>query len=356
MTEPSPVRRLTRRCARLFTSVAAVTLVTAPCSIVAAQDTDVLVTANGDRLTGEVKSLDRGQLSFDTDHMGTISIEWEAVASVSIKDEMQVEMESGVRYYGHVKAAKEDHKVLIETANGTQVLEGDKVIAMNSIDEGGFRSMDLNVAFGYNFTKASNITQMNISADTKYRTLKRILSADFSSSISDSSNNEPSQVQSLSFTYTRLRGNRWLNDGGISFDRNDELALDLRTSVSAGIGRILHQSNSSDFTLSGGLKATRENDAGVAEDTDSLESYGAMAWQWFRFDDPELDWTTTLEIIPSLTEAGRIRGQFDTTLRWEIINDFYWQLDFYDSYDNQPQGDTTTTNDYGITTSISYKF
>lgn len=321
-----------------------------------AAKSDVVRLKNGDHLTGEVKSLDRGQLSFDTDDMGTLSIQWDAVASVSIKDEMQVEMESGVRYYGHVKAAKEDHKVLIETASGPQVLEGDKVIAMNSIDEGGFRSMDLNVAFGYNFTKASNITQMNISANTKYRTLKRILSADFSSSISDSSNNEPSQVQSLSFTYTRLRGNRWLNDGGISFDRNDELALDLRTSVSGGIGRILHQSNSSNFTLSGGLKATRENDAGVEEDTDSLESYGAMAWQWFRFEDPELDWTTTLEIIPSLTESGRIRGQFDTTLRWEIINDFYWQLDFYDSYDNQPQGDTTTTNDYGITTSISYKF
>jgi hypothetical protein len=265
-------------------------------------------------------------------------------------------MQSGVRYYGHITAAADEHKVQIETSNGPQVLDGDKVIAMNSIDEGGFRSLDLNVTLGYNFTKASNITQMNVSADTTYRTLKRILSADFSSSISDSSGNDSSQVQSMSFTYTRLRRNRWLNDGGISFDRNDELGLNLRTSISAGLGRILHQSNNSDFTLSGGLKATRENDAGVEDDTDSLESYGSMAWQWFRFDDPELDWSTTLEIIPSLTESGRIRGQFDSTLRWEIINDFYWQLDLYDSYDNQPQGDTTTTNDYGITTSISYKF
>ena len=352
----NPVASRSQPRASFGRSLIAVSLLCLAAGPAHAEKKDVVRLKNGDHITGEVKKLDRGELSFDTDHMGTLAIEWEAVAYISIEDNIQVEMQSGVRYYGKITAAAEDHKVLITTADGPQILDGDKVISMNPIDEGGFRSLDINVALGYNYTKASNITQMNVSADTKYRTLKRVLSLDFSSSVSDSSNNESSQVQSLSFTYTRLRPNRWLNDGGISFDRNDELGLNLRTSISGGIGRILHQSNNSDFTLSGGLKATRENDVGVPEDTDSLESYGALAWEWYRFDDPELDWTTTLEIIPSLTESGRIRGQFDTTLRWEIINDFYWQLDFYDSYDNQPQGDTTTTNDYGVTTSISYKF
>jgi hypothetical protein len=346
------MRPIRARIARLV-AVAALALCV---SSVQAEKNDVVTMKNGDRLTGEVKSLDRGELSLSTDHLGTVSIEWDAVAFISIEQDIQVETQSGSRYFGRIAAAADEHKVLVETSNGPQLLDGDRVVAMNPIDEGGFRSIDLNVAFGYNFTKASNITQMNVSADAKYRTRKRVLAADFSSSISNTSSTESSQVQSLSFTYTRLRANRWLNDGGISFDRNDELGLNLRTSISAGIGRILMQTNNSDFTLAGGLKATRENDIGVTEDTDSLESYGSVAWQWFRFDDPELDWTTTLEIIPSLTESGRIRGQFDTTLRWEIINDFYWQLDIYDSYDNQPQGDTTTTNDYGVTTSISYKF
>ena len=325
-------------------------------STVQAAKNDVVTLKNGDRLTGEVKSLDRGELTLSTDHLGTVSIEWEYVAFITVKEDIQVETQNGNRYFGHVIAASEEGKVLVQTDTGPQLLDGDRVIAMNPIDEGGFRSMDLNVALGYNYTKASNITQMNVSADGKYRTRKRVLSADFSSSISNSTGNDSSQVQSLSFTYTRLRANRWLNDGGISFDRNDELGLNLRTSVSAGLGRILSQTNNSNFTVAGGLKATRENDVGVPEDTDSLESYGSVEWEWFRFNDPELDWTTTLEIIPSLTQSGRIRGQFDTTLRWEIVNDFYWQLDFYDSYDNQPQGDTTTTNDYGVTTSLSYKF
>jgi len=36
--------------------------------------TDVIVLVNGDRLTGEIKSLDRGKLTFSTNDMGTIRI------------------------------------------------------------------------------------------------------------------------------------------------------------------------------------------------------------------------------------------------------------------------------------------
>ena len=41
--------------------------------------TDVVILKNGDRVTGEIKSLDRGKMSLSTDHMGTIQIEWEEV-------------------------------------------------------------------------------------------------------------------------------------------------------------------------------------------------------------------------------------------------------------------------------------
>jgi len=110
------------------------------------------------------------------------------------------------------------------------------------------------------------------------------------------------------------------------------------------------------FMLKGGLKATRENNVSQPDDVDSLESYGQITWEWYRFDSPELDWSTNIEIIPSLTESGRVRGEFDTTLSWEIFNDLFWKLEFYDSYDNQPQSETAEKNDYGITTSVSYKF
>jgi Protein of unknown function, DUF481 len=323
---------------------------------VADEDTDMVVFKNGDRLTGEMKSLDRGRLSFDTDPTGTINIEWDEVAYIRVDQDIQVLTESGVQYFGQIRMAEQEFKVVVDTADGPAELDSSQVVAMDPIDTGGFRALDVNVSLGYNFSKASNITQLNVGMDTEYRSVKRVLSADFSSQLSNSDSSESSQRQSLEFNYTRLRSNRWLNDGGISFDANDELGLNLRTSLSAGGGRYLVQTNNSLFILKGGLKATRENNVDQPEDVDSLESYGLMSWEWYRYDTPELDWSTTLEVIPSLTESGRVRGEYDATLRWEIINDLFWQLEYYYSYDNQPQAETASSDDYGVTTSVAYKF
>ncbi|MCI0516982.1 MAG: DUF481 domain-containing protein [Woeseiaceae bacterium] len=320
------------------------------------EDTDVVVFKNGDRLTGEMKSLDRGRLSFETDPTGTIDIEWDKVAYIRVDQDIQVQTESGVQYFGQIRMAKQEFKVVVDTADGPAELDSSQVVAMDPIDTGGFRALDVNVSVGYNFSKASNITQLNVGMDTEYRSVKRVLSADFASQLSNSDSSESSQRQSLEFNYTRLRPNRWLNDGGISFDANDELGLNLRTSLSAGGGRYLVQTNNSLFILKGGLKATRENNVDVPEDVNSLESYGTMTWEWYRYDTPELDWSTTLEVIPSLTESGRVRGEYDATLRWEIMTDFYWQLEYYYSYDNKPQTEDASSNDYGITTSLAYKF
>ena len=101
---------------------------------------------------------------------------------------------------------------------------------------------------------------------------------------------------------------------------------------------------------------TRENLVGEPEDVDSLESYGKFQWDWFRYDTPELDWSMNFELIPSLTEWGRIRAETSAKLKWEIINDLNWQIEIYDSYDNQPQTDRASNNDYGINTSLAYDF
>jgi hypothetical protein len=47
--------------------------------------TDVVTLANGDRITGEVKRLERGRLVFDTDDAGTLYFEWDKLVSVESK-------------------------------------------------------------------------------------------------------------------------------------------------------------------------------------------------------------------------------------------------------------------------------
>lgn len=319
--------------------------------------TDTVVFANGDSLTGEVKSLSRGRLSFKTDATGTINIEWQYVARLITDHNIQVELDSGLRYFGHLVDAEEEFHIVVDTSTGPTSLSTRNVVKMNPIDmDGLLQDIDVDVSVGYNFTKASQVSQFNVGVSADYRTRQRIASANFSSIISDSSGNDTSQRQTLGFNYTRLRANRWLNDGSLSFESNDELGLNFRTTLGTGGGRILRQSNSVLLILKGGLQATRENLVGEPEDKDSLESYVTLQWDWFRYDSPELDWSTNFQVIPSITESGRVRSEFDTTLKWEIVGDLYWRLEIYDSYDNQPQSAEGATNDYGIITSVEYDF
>ena len=58
----------------------------------AAMKTDIVIFKNGDRLTGEFKSLKRGQLNLNTEATGTIGIEWDKISSVVSDQRVQVEV------------------------------------------------------------------------------------------------------------------------------------------------------------------------------------------------------------------------------------------------------------------------
>ena len=265
-----------------------------------APKTDVVILENGDRLTGEVKSLARGKLRFKTDATDTISIEWDKVAYLSSNQNMQVETAEGKRYLGRLQRGEIENQTVVTSRSGLVSLD--------------------------------------------------------SQSVSDSADSEASQRQSLDLAYRRLWPNRWMVGGVLSLNRNDELGLDLRTSIGAGGGRILKQSNSMNLSIEGGLLRSRENVSGGLPDEDTWEAFATLRWGWFRYNSPELNLSTQLQLIPNLTASGRIRVEYDISLKWELIEDLFWELSFYDSYDSRPVIPGAEKNDYGVNTSLGWGF
>lgn len=325
-------------------------------SVNAAPKTDIVVFGNGDRLTGEVKSLERGRLRFKTDATDTISIEWDDVAFLSSGQNIQIETSDGARYLGSIRRADSDFMMIVQTRSGPVELDSTSVVLMTPIEERGVSRIDGDVTAGYSFAKASEIKQLHFGLDMNYRTETRIISLQADATTSDSADNESSQRESVDLTYRRLFPNRWLAGAVVSLNRNDELGLDLRTSIGAGGGRILKQSNSTNLSLEGGLLFSRENVAGGLPSEGTWEAYTSLEWGWFRYDTPELDLTTQFQIIPNLTDSGRVRGEFDISLRWEFIEDLFWELSFYDSYDSDPVLLGAEKNDYGVNTSLGWDF
>jgi len=227
---------------------------------------------------------------------------------------------------------------------------------MTPIEAKGIDRIDGDITAGYNYAKASEVKQIRFGLDMDIRTETRIFGLEIDAVTSDSEDNESSQRQSLAINYIRLRPNRWVSGAMIGLESNDELGLDLRTSIGVGGGRILRQSNRMTLQIVGGLQVSRENVSGDMPDEDTLEAFGILNWDWFRFDSPELDLSTNLQIIPNLTDTGRVRAEFEIKLKWEMVEDLFWQLSFYDSYDSDPIVVDAEKNDYGIITSLGWDF
>jgi len=333
--------------------------------VVAAPKTDIIIFHNGDRLTGELKLLQRGRLSLNTDATGTIAIEWDKIARVISNQNVQVETSSGARYFGHLIQTEKTGRVVVETVDGTQILDSTRVITMNPIEAEGISALDIDLTVGYNFAKAGGVTQGTVGIDVDYRTEKRIWSLTASTVNNSSDTQETSERKNFGLTYKRLRSNRWYVNGNFNMDQNDELNLDLRTSIGGGGGRFLIQSNNMLLGLEVGLQFAQEQLTGEPEKVDSVEATFAADWDWFLFDDPELDWSTQLEVFPNLSDWGRVRATFDTSLQWEVINDLKWGISFYSTFDSRPpstdEGAEPTaageaTTDYGVNTTLTYEF
>ena len=339
---------------RQYLFIALLSLWVLPAS--AAPKTDVVIFKNGDKLTGELKSLKRGQLNLNTDATGTIGIEWNKVSSVISNQQIQVETSNGTRYFGILATSDEVATIVVVTSDGPKSLNADWVIVMNPIEGGGIHALEVDVSLGYNFAKAGGVEQLTLGVNMDFRSLLRIESLRFSTLLSDSDSQEASRRTNLGLQHTRLWQDRWFTTGSLTFDQNDELGLNLRSSLGAGGGRYFIQSNTMLLSFEGGLQFSRENLVNEPEDLDSLEATFTANWDWFLFDDPELDWSSRIQLIPSLTEKGRVRGELDTTLSWEIIGDLKWAVSLYGSWDNQPQSVEGSTSDYGVNTTLAYDF
>ena len=131
--------------------------------------------------------------------------------------------------------------------------------------------------------------------------------------------------------------------------------MDLRSVFGGDLGRHLIQNNRSLLTVRGGAVFTRERFTGPDPGRNNIEGTGTVVLELFRFDDPEMDITTTFTVLPSFSDWGRIRADLDTRIRYELFKDFFWSVSAFDQYDSAPpQG--TETNDFGVNTSVGWSF
>jgi hypothetical protein len=315
----------------------------------------VIVLANGDRITGEVKQLERGRLQFSTDDAGTISIEWPKLRELTAAPEQfEVETTVGRRHVGSLGPGAQPGEMRISAPGDTSSIPFDSIVRITTLNSTFWGKIDGSLDAGVSYVQSSDLAQFNVAANASYRARSYSFGSSVNSTFIRQTGENDTRRGSLSFSGTKFRDNRWLAQGLILVERNDELGLDVRASGGGGLGRYLVQSNTTLLSLIAGLSVTYENQAdGTSKE--SLEGLINGSFSKFIYDSPKVNLDAGITFYPSLSDWGRVRLEASATLKREMVKDFFLGLNGVESYDSSPS-EGARDNDWNAYLSIGWSF
>jgi hypothetical protein len=323
---------------------------------VAAQKTDHVLMRNGDDVTGEVKQLYRGKLSYSTDDMGTVEIEWVNVRRLISTQFHEVELKNGDRYFGILLPPADDGVIVVGLDDVADTLALIDVVRIFPIETSFWQRLKGRVDFGFNFKKANELKQLSLKTEWNYRVEKWAGKLSGEAYFQGQEGVADVTRNNVSLRYQRFLGHKWSYLGVLSVEENSELNLDRRTSFLGGGGLFFIQSNRAIAQVLGGLALTNELFSGETQTQYSLEGVIGGELAYFRFDSPKTDVSLTASIVPGITEWGRVRANVDLRISYEVLSDFTVGLTFFNSFDNRGGAEGTSKNDLGVELLLGWKY
>lgn len=320
-----------------------------------AAKTDVVVMLNGDRITCELKVLQRGKLQVKTDGLGTVDVEWNRVRSVTAGGLFEVEDLLGRLYFGSLQPSAEEGKLDVVGLAGTKSVDVALVARIQQLHRGFWKRLSGSLDVGFSHTASSKLTQFSLDAWLRYRRPTFQLQLGASSILTSQPDAPETRRSSAEFGYVRFREKRQIAFGQVRLEQNRELGFDLRAGLRGGYGRYLVRSQGSDVLAGVGLNVNHEVPV-EGESTENLEGMIVLDWEAYAFSFPKTDVSVQLVAYPSLSQWGRWRFDLDARVKRELFRDFSVSLKGYDNFDSDPATEGASRNDWGVSLTLGYSF
>jgi Protein of unknown function, DUF481 len=321
--------------------------------ISAAQKTDVIELINGDRITCEIRKLDRGKLTVKTDGLGTVAIEWDDVERVASTANYDVELASGQRLFGSL-ARGDAGAVDLVSVSGVERLPLTAIVRISPLGGTFWRRLDGAVNAGFSFTQANVQTQWTFTGSVSYRSRLWLSELAADSALTTREDADRQTRNTLTLQTRRFLGPRWSAVGFTQFQQNEELSLNLRAVFGAGIQRVLSQSNRTVLAALGAAAFTREAYAG-ADDESVPEAVAGLSWEWFTFDGRSTNLDVSALSFYALNGDARVRLEINTSFKSDIVGDLYWSINLFESYNGDPPAGRKS-NDFGVSAAVGWSF
>ena len=334
-----------------------------PLPLHAREKTDVMVMKNGDRLTCEVKGLDRGVLYVDFDYIdGTTAVNWSKVGRLESKQLFLVRTEDGSVYTGTLSTAESGagrpvQIEVVETPAQKRVIESSEIVRLTPTSNKIWQRFNGGISLGMIYSKGNQSTQLSLSSTTEYVRDRWSAHASYDSSLSSSTGANVSSRNYLDFGVRHLLPSKnWFYSGLADFLQSSEQGIELQSTLGGGIGRYLTNTDHASVAIYGGVgwqnTSYRQLDRPPSEQNVTVSLFWAQA-KLFKFSKSDLEATATL--YPALSDPGRVSFNTNATYYVKLINNLKWNFSFYGNWDNQPPPGFSGS-DYGTSSGVSWTF
>ncbi len=320
------------------------------------EKTDVVVLANGDRLTGRILYVQYGILQLSSRHSGSVAIEWPSVRSITTKYEFRVERFGGKSFAGPVTTSADGSTLLISAGKPGEVqIPMAEVSRMLPYDDDFWHRIFGSASLGYNYTKSADVTQGSAAIDARYNSEHVDGGLNGHIIVNHDSGGSTNQAQLISSVFflgeTR---NFWGLLG--EYEGNESLGINARLLGGPLVGRHAYQSSAAGLNLLAGVVYDQEwaTDHGGAKG--STEGLLAAEWRIYKFVYPKVSLDFSAYAFPSISDSPRFRASANLALTLKITDRFALTLSEYGNYDSKPPGQSSENLDYGVNAALTYNF
>lgn len=329
----------------------------------AREKTDVIIVKNKDRITCEVKGLDADTLYISVDYiLNTSVVDWSKVDHIESKQLFIVKTQGGLVYSGTLSTPETADgrpiKIqILEPSDNKVELDKTQVIQMDETSRNFFQRFNGDVGLGVIYSKGNQSTQYNFTSQVNYPRERWATSASYSSTLSSSTGTTPATRNELNLNAMRLmRWNNWYYTGIAGFLQSSEQGILLQSTIGAGIGRYLKNTNRAAISVVGGFAWQRINyeQKIVPATTQNVASalIGSEV-RLFYFNKTNLSMSAFL--LPAVSEPGRVHFNLNTSYYVKLWSNLTWNISLYGNWDNRPPPGFSSS-DYGTSSGLSWTF
>ena len=314
---------------------------------------DSLVFTNGNYMTGEIKSMNKGVLIIETAYSDTdFNIEWNQISFLFSTQNFHFTLVDGTRVIGQLNAEITNKELTVITDAGNVKVPLNKITEVKTFNTKFFDRVDGSIDFGYSLTKANNLSQLSLRSSVGYTARKWRSYMSYNSL--HSSQDDVAQIKrtdgDLGTDY--FLPNNWFLFTRYEFLQNDEMELRLRSVITGGLGQYFVKTNKMYWGVITGLAYNIEDYVPAdANDRYSTEVLLGTVLNIFNVDDFRL--STVCAVYPSITEKNRVRTDFNIDLKYDLPLDFYIGFGYTLNYDSDPL-EGASVSDYVFQTSIGW--